>query len=547
MGNSNVNTRPPEQMDDSQVRQGWYRQQGWWSGERLEARYQQAVLSQPHELAVADNRGHRFTRQQLWQRAGELAAELAAHGVKAGEPVVMYLPNWAEWQVVLLAVLRLRAVPAPIPVTTDAATLAYVMTLVGSPLLVAGESHCGKLLGATAAQALDEAGGGRALLVVAPEGDFKWRRDRDECCSVAQPIAGLDHINFTSSTTGRPKAVMHTVDSLAALNQAFTARFELGADQPIFMASPLGHSVGAYHGARLALYTAAPLILQDRWEPEAALQMIQQYQCAFTAAATPFLRDLVEQPWAADEPKLGSLRSFLCGGAPVPPVLLEQAKQQFPHTFVTNLWGMTEGGLVTCLPDSPHEKVVGTAGLGLPGLEMRILNSEGEVLPAGTEGELVMRGPGVFFGYLGQDDLYQSLMTPEGFFRTEDLAILDTDGYLQITGRLKDLIIRGGVNISPIPIEDVLARHPAVQSVAVIGLPDERLGERICAVVHSDAPKLPSLDQLVTFMRDQGCSKRNCPELLYCVSKMPRTAGGKIRKVDLKDIILSGNREFLVS
>ena len=330
---------------------------------------------------------------------------------------------------------------------------------------------------------------------------------------------------------------MHSANTLGALNQTFTERFSLGADRPIFMSSPLGHSVGAYHGARLALFTGAGLVLQDGWDAQRALVMIEQFGCTFTAAATPFLKDLVDADWTGPLPKLNSLKSFLCGGAPVPPVLMEQSRKEFPNTFVTNLWGMTEGGLVTCVSDSPREKIITTAGIGLPGLELRVLDDAGNELPADREGELVMRGPGVFLDYAGQDDLYRSSLTPDGFFRTGDLAQIDEAGYVRITGRLKDLIIRGGVNISPIPIEDTLARHADIESVAVIGFPDARLGERICAVIRH-AGRKPATEELLSFCREQGLSKRLCPEIIHFVDKMPRTAGGKIRKADLRARII---------
>ncbi len=526
-----------QDLDTESVRHSWYRKMGWWPGERLEARYERTVTHCPHNLAVVDNRGRKLTHKQLWQRAGDLAARLSQRGIGSGDRVLVYVPNWAEWQIVFLAVLRINAVPASIPITTDAGTLAYATDLIQARLLIAGDTHGKQDLAVIANSAVAQSEQRPDLLLLSGQGDFSWAGDPNTIPDLVPAIPELDHVMFTSSTTGRPKAVMHTADTLTALNQTFTERFSLGPDQPIFMASPLGHSVGAYHGARLALFTGAPLVLQDRWEPQAALAMIEEHQCAFTAAATPFLQDLVQAPWQSTAPKLATLRSFLCGGAPVPPILLEQAWKQFPNTFVTNLWGMTEGGLVTCVTESLREKIISTAGIGLPGLELRILDNRGNVVPSGEEGELAMRGPGVFFGYLGQDDLYHSLMTPDGFFRTEDLARIDAQGYLQITGRLKDLIIRGGVNISPIPIEDVLARHPTVESVAVIGLPDKRLGERICAVILPRGNK-PTLDDLVAFSADNGLPKRYCPEVVHFVTRMPRTAGGKIRKSDLKTTII---------
>ena len=266
------------------------------------------------------------------------------------------------------------------------------------------------------AEAISETDSRPGLLTLEQNRPYQWHHQPDKA---QPPLPGqqtIDHIAFTSSTTGNPKAVLHSANTLGALNLTFTERFALGADRPIFMASPLGHSVGAYHGARLALFTGAGLILQDGWEAQEALEMIEQFGCAFTAAATPFLKDLVDADWTGPLPKLNSLRSFLCGGAPVPPVLMEQSQKNSRIRLFTNLWGMTEGGLVTCVSDSPRGKIITTAGIGLPGLELRVLDNAGKELPVNREGELVMRGPGVFFGYAGQDDLYRSSLTPDCFF-----------------------------------------------------------------------------------------------------------------------------------
>jgi acyl-CoA synthetase (AMP-forming)/AMP-acid ligase II len=374
------------------------------------------------------------------------------------------------------------------------------------------------------------------IIVVSASGELRHRPASGRARPDKPGQRALDHICFTSSTTGRPKAVMHSFDTLAALNLAFSQRFGLGPDTPIFMASPLGHSVGSYHGARLSLFNAAPLILQERWDPEAALAAVCEYRCVFTAAATPFLTDLVDAAPPKSGRKLDTLRWFLCGGAQVPPALMDRAAEEFPATRTTVLWGMTEGGLTTCHADTPREKFRSTCGTGLPGLEVHTVDRNGNVLAAEAEGELVMRGPGVFLGYLGQDHLHRSLLTKDGFFRTGDLATVDSDGYLRITGRVKDLIVRGGVNISPGPIEDALAAHPNVASVAVIGAPDARLGERLCAVVEPRGRR-PELSELQQFIRECGLPKYFAPEVLRFVDAMPRTPAGKIRKVDLRPLV----------
>ena len=519
-----------------------YRAKGWWPDERLCDRY--TVLAQRHQdrLAVADATGRRLSHGTLWREAGRLAQELEEGGIGRGDIVIVLLPNIVAGQVAFVALLRLGAIPASLPTRTDPESVAYVAGLTGARALISVERHGSARLGDIAREAASTCGHGLGVFLV-DDSVGTWRSaPAGRGKSLPTSAADLAHIMFTSSTTGRPKAVMHSEATLAALNIGFTERFSLGPDAPIFLASPLGHSIGAIHGTRLSLHTGAPLVLQDVWDPERALEIIEEFGCAFTAAATPFLKDLVDARWPRSAPKLAPLRSFLCGGAQVPPSLMEAAQAQFPKTFVTVLWGMTEGGLVTCVRESPREKLMRTAGVGLPGLELRCLDAAGGTLPAGEEGELAMRGPGVFIGYFGQQDLYDSLITDDGFFRTGDLARIDADGYVRITGRLKDLIIRGGVNISPAPIENALADHPDVNAVAVIGHPDERLGERICAVVVANG-EAPGLDDLIAHVQARRLPKHHWPEVLRIVDTMPMTPAGKIRKADLRVIVTGDGPE----
>jgi cyclohexanecarboxylate-CoA ligase len=507
-----------------------YRRKGWWTGEPLADRFERHVAADPGRRALVDDHGAVLTRQDLWNRAAKLARSLRASGVTSGDAVLVHLPNSAYWQVSFLACLQLGAVPATLPATTDEATLGYIYDLVGARAIIAARTSRRRPTGEWARSAAGAAGRTATVLCIDDDGAEVWLRLAGREVEGKVPPA-VDHLMFTSSTTGMPKAVMHTSDTLAAVNLAFCERFDLSQDTPIFMPSPLGHSVGAWHGGRLALFTGATLVLQDIWDPVRGLELVDEHRCAFTAAATPFLKDIVDAEWPAGQLKLASLTSFLCGGAPVPPSLLEQAAQQAPHTFVTVLWGMTEGAGTTCTPGSTQEQLTGTAGAPLPDLELAIL----EPNDAGI-GELAMRGPGVFVGYLGQEEMYRSLVTDDGYFRTGDLATIGDDGYLRLVGRLKDLIIRGGVNISPVPIEDAIAAHPAVRRVAVIGEVDERLGERICAVIVPKGTP-PTLEELVAWLTDRGLSRRKLPEALKVVDEMPVTAAGKIRKVDLRRIL----------
>ena len=482
-----------------------------------------------------------MSRADLWHAAGCAAEQIRAAVGGARRPVVILLPNSAAWMVTFVGALRAGQVPATPPVTTPAAHLGHICRLI-EPALVTFGGPEGRF-GPAAAVRDAAAGTGAVLARVGSDGSLSDAETAAPAAGTAAagPAASADvpeataHLMFTSSTTGPPKAVSHSEDSLAALNVQFAERFALDQRTPLFMPSPLGHSVGAIHGARLSLLLGAPLILQDEWDAETALDLVARHGAEFTAAATPFLLDLADAP-RRSEAKLASLRTFLCGGAQVPPSLIRRCRSELPHTFVAPLWGMTEGGLTTCVADSDQDHLEHTVGVGLPGLELRTLDARGALHRTGP-GELAMRGPGVFNGYYGQPELYAEHLTEGGFFRTGDLASIDADGYVSITGRLKDLIIRGGVNLSPVETENAIAAHPEVVGVAVIGWPDDRLGERICAVVQARARL--RLDELAAFCTAGGLPQRYLPERLMQVDGFPRTASGKIRKQQLRDELLS--------
>ncbi len=520
-------------MSDNRAQR--YRLAGWWTGRRLVDRFETYVAEGPDRLALVSG-GTAMTRSELWRASGEAAEQIRSLAGTGRRPVVIHLPNCADWMVMFLAVLRAGHVPATTPVTTPEAHLRHIFELTGPALAVCDGQNRGSSSADVVRRAAAEAAC-EPIAVAAAEGS-RLTPDGPTIppTATAEVPETTAHLMFTSSTTGPPKAVSHSEDSLAALNLQFAERFDLSQDTPLFMPSPLGHSVGAIHGCRLSLFVGAPLILQNEWDPGAALELVARHGADFTAAATPFLLDLANAHWDGSEPKLASMRSFLCGGAQVPPALIRRCRAELPNTLVTPLWGMTEGGLTTCVRASTESQVETTVGVGLPGLELRILDAEGALGDEGS-GELVMRGPGVFNGYYGQPDLYAAEIVGDGFFRTGDLACIDADGYVSITGRLKDLIIRGAVNISPVETENAIAAHPDVVGVAVIGWPDERLGERICAVIHARTPL--GLDEVLAFCAEQDLPRRYWPERLVRVDGFPRTAAGKIRKRQLRDELVA--------
>ena len=271
----------------------------------------------------------------------------------------------------------------------------------------------------------------------------------------------------------------------------FVRRYGLAPDDVVLVAAPVGHAVGFVYGVELALSAMCPMVLMPTWEASAFAQLTVAHRCTFVAAATPFLFDVVDHAERHGAADLESLRVFLCGGAPVSTALLERARAGLSQTDATAYYGTSEcGGVATCPPDAPDEKKLTTDGLPLPGMEIRI---EG--------GELQVRGPQLARGYWGARD--QGRFRADGWFATGDEATVDADGYVRIGGRLDDRIVRGGVNVSPLEIEEVLGTHPRVREVAVGSTPDERLGERIGALVVAEGPA-PTLDELRRHCRRGG-------------------------------------------
>jgi cyclohexanecarboxylate-CoA ligase len=232
------------------------------------------------------------------------------------------------------------------------------------------------------------------------------------------------------------------------------------------------------------------------------------------------------------------MRVFLCGGTSVPEQLVRDARVALPETFTSPLWGMTEcGGVTTCPFDAPEEKLYTTDGLPCGGMELKVVDPEGNTLPPGGDGELMARGPMVTRGYYRQPELTADSYLADGYFRTGDQARLDADGYVKITGRIKDLIIRGGVNISPVEIENVIFSHPKVLNVAVVGMPDPRLGERSCAFVIPKQGQSLDLAEMRDWMARAGVAKPKWPERVELVDELPTTPSGKVQKFRLREII----------
>ena len=519
-------------------------ERGHWRGEVLATYLDRWATRRPHAVAFADGTG-RLTWAELARAVERVAHGLAAHGVGPGDAVSCQLPNWIECALVFLAAERLGAIVNPIPPTYRARELRFMLRLLGSSVLVVpaafrGFDHAEMARGLrSGVPGLEHVFAARGR---AGDGVVPFTRLTDEAWEARpgrRPLEGTDanavhEVVFTSGTTGEPKGVMHAPNTVLSAIYRVIERLALSERDVILMASTLGHQTGFLYGFCLTLLLGARAVWLDVWGAAAAAELIAAERVTFSMGATPFLRDLTYVQGGHD---LSSLRVFISAGAPIPRPLVRDARARLGCAISAG-WGMSENGLVTCngLGD-PDEKVFGTDGLPVPGMELSVVDEAGRPLPAGAEGDLLVRGSSQFAGYLARPEMTADAHTPDGWFKTGDRGRLDADGYLAITGRTKDLIIRGGENIPVAEVEDLLFAHPKVQGVAIVAMPDPRLVERACAFVVPRPGQPPTLHELVAYLDAQGIAKHKFPERLELLEEFPLTPSGKIQKYRLREWI----------
>lgn len=443
-----------------------------------------------------------------------MAARLRAVGVVPGDRVVLALPSSLAFVSAYLGVRICGAVLVNVPwqwrrelvhVVTETQASVAVLDANVDPEVAAEIATITTTLDASF-PFRDEAAGAEPLPDRAPD-DIAW-------------------LAYSSGTTGPPKGAVHTETTLALIADGFARRYGLGQNDVVLVAAPVGHAVGFVYGVRLALAAECPVVLMPTWDAALFAELTARHRCTFVAAPTPFLFDLADYAEENGAAELESLRVFLCGGAPVSTQLLERARRALPHTDATAYYGTSEcGGVTTCPPDAPARKKLTTDGRPLDGMEVRVVN-----------GGLQVRGPQLATGYwkTGDPDRFRA----NGWFATGDEATLDTDGYVRIVGRVDDRIVRGGVNISPVEVENALATHPCVREVAVIAAPDERLGERLAALVVAEGPP-PTLDDLREHCRAAGLAKLKWPERMLSLETLPRSPSGKLLRTELERLLAS--------
>ena len=524
-------------------------------GRLITERLVELARREPGREMIVDATGGRHTYGEVAHQVERLASGFRDLGLGPGDIAIVQLPNWVSFITFHLALSAIGAITVNVPLVYGEREVGNILRLTGAKALAVPIGFGNRDFAAIAAAARAGAPDlGHTFLVggdgagAAPPAtiDYEtfmaqpWESQGgwDELAALAPAPEATTVLGFTSGTTGEQKGAMLSTEHLRAWNMGLVERYGLDAGERIFACSPLGHAVGFAHALRMTLTLGCAMVLLDRWDPARAIDRIAAERCTFMAGATPFLMDLVYHSALADHGGLPSLRLFLCGGASVPEQLMRDAQAALPHTFTSPLWGMTEcGGATTCPFDAPPEKLYTTDGLPCGDMELKIVDPDGRTVEAGEDGELMARGSMVARGYFERPALTAESFLADGFFRTGDQARMDRDGYIKITGRIKDIIIRGGVNISPVEVENLLFPHPKVANVAVVGMPDPRLGERVCAFVVPKDDEAPDLGEVQRWMSQAGVAKPKWPERIEAIDALPMTPSGKVQKFRLREII----------
>ncbi|EFO4689716.1 medium-chain fatty-acid--CoA ligase [Escherichia coli] len=529
----------------NEQRRAAYRQQGLWGDASLADYWQQTARAMPDKIAVVDNHGASYTYSALDHTASCLANWMLAKGIESGDRIAFQLPGWCEFTVIYLACLKIGAVSVPLLPSWREAELVWVLNKCQAKMFFAPTLFkqtrpvdlilplqnqlpqlqqivgVDKLAPATSSLSLSQIIADNTPLTTA------ITTHGDELAAVL----------FTSGTEGLPKGVMLTHNNILASERAYCARLNLTWQDVFMMPAPLGHATGFLHGVTAPFLIGARSVLLDIFTPDACLALLEQQRCTCMLGATPFVYDLLnlleKQP--AD---LSALRFFLCGGTTIPKKVARECQQR--GIKLLSVYGSTESSPHAVVNlDDPLSRFMHTDGYAAAGVEIKVVDDARKTLPPGCEGEEASRGPNVFMGYFDEPELTARALDEEGWYYSGDLCRMDEAGYIKITGRKKDIIVRGGENISSREVEDILLQHPKIHDACVVAMPDERLGERSCAYVVLKAPHHSlSLEDVVAFFSRKRVAKYKYPEHIVVIEKLPRTASGKIQKFLLRKDIM---------
>jgi acyl-coenzyme A synthetase/AMP-(fatty) acid ligase len=492
----------------------------------------------------------------LRDRSIRMAVGLRRVGIDAGDRVAVQLPNWTEFVVVVAAVSRCGAIVVPIMPIYRHDEVSYILDDSEAKAVITCEEFNGfdfvTMYRGLAArhEGLERVFVARSSMVgdvvvgdvVALMSSLAVDGDLDGLSAELGDAGSPDDphlIVYTSGTTSRPKGCVHTFNTLGFSVRTMADGLGFTSEDVAFGPSPITHATGYMTSVLIPLFAGSATHLMEAWDPVDALARIAKHRCTVSVTATVFLKMLVDAH-DSDLHTADSLRAWVCAGSPIPPAEIQAANQAFPSLEVLSLYGRSENMLTTmCSVGDDPQLSLTSDGRAPDGVEVQIVGEAREALAVGQEGDIAYRGPGHMLAYLGQPELTMAMFTPGGFSRSGDLGTMNEDGYVRVTGRTKDIIIRGGMNISAREIEELLLVHPDVKDAALIAVPDDRLGERAAVCIVAVDGVSPTLDSLTTYLSEtHQLAKQKLPEYLFLVDALPMTATGKVQKHVLRESVL---------
>lgn len=529
------------------------RSAGIWRNRTIAQDARERATLDPDRVCITDPY-RAVTFQEILQEAERVAVSLWSLGLRPGDVISFQLPNWIEAGAINLAASLLGLVVNPIvPIYREAETTAIVRDCRAKVLFVPDTFRRFDHLGMaqrirTACPTLQHVVVVKPLANGAPPGLLAYHSLLGSTSrGFAWPDVSPDAVKFvlyTSGTTGVAKGVLHTHETISRVLRGCMEFWGIEAGEGILMPSPVTHITGYLWGLEAPFARGTPAVLMERWSPDEAVDLIDRMKLTMTVSATTFLQELLDAAVRMGT-RLPSLKVFACGGASVPPALIRRANSLFERGRAFRVYGATEVPMIGrgCVDPRHAEPAADTDGM-IVDFDVKFVDEHGREVEEGTEGEIIARGPAQCVGYVDSEATRASF-DAAGYFHTGDLGRRTAEGAIVITGRKKDLIIRGGENISAKEIEDILVNHPGIREIAVVAMPHCRLGETVCAFVIAGNSR-PALVDLVGHLERAGIARQKFPEHLEIVDEMPRTAAGKVKKDVLRAIAAQFAKDVVV-
>lgn len=514
-----------------------FREHGVWGDETLAEIFDRAAARDPGKTAVIDAT-RRVSYGELRDESLRLAQVLVDLGVVAGDPVATQLGDSAWLPALHLACNRIGALFVPLSMAWRGGELRPLLQTVRAPVLIVPAAGDGFDHAGFAGALRDELPELRHVLTqggslderMASTAPLSQERQRTLRPSPDDPA----HVMSSSGTTGVPKSSVWSSNDLVCLLVKNVARaLRLTPDDVAGGVAPANTGSTGYVFPVLApLLAGATTAMLGDWSPQAAIDLIEREQCTYATAIPTQMTMLLSLPLESRD--LSRFGRFNNAGAPLPPPVAAELEERM-GCRIQSIYGTTDGGVPVMVSiDDPQDKRRATVGRVCHGMELGLMAADGSRVPEGEVGEICWRGASKSYGYLNQPDYDAAAWDAEGFFHSGDLGEIDADGYLRVVGRSKDMILRGGTNIFPVEIESLLVQHPLVAAAAIVGVPDERLGERACAVVVPAGDARPDLRELCEFLLERELAKYKLPEELLLLETLPTNAGGKVDKGSLR-------------